>query len=167
MIELTRKRLCWERSNENQNGFQRRKSAPLALRKILRSVQTVPGKHVMCLSIDKSGAFDSVWYDLVIALAADAGWPKPIVRLIKAYLTDRYVFMDQPGIRIGKTATLGAPQGSFLGPYLWNLPPDALFRHDIPDGCELICYADDCKFVVSADTRDLLLQKSQECLDSF
>lgn len=68
MIDITRKHLGGELSNENQYGFQRRKSAPLALRRILRSVQTAPGKHVMCLSMDISVAFDNVWYDLVIAL---------------------------------------------------------------------------------------------------
>lgn len=35
------------------------------------------------------------------------------------------------------------PQGSVLGPLLWNLAFDAVLRIALPHGYSVVCYADD------------------------
>jgi len=38
----------------------------------------------------------------------------------------------------------GVPQGSILGPHLWNLGYNAVLEEVLlPPGCEVVCYADD------------------------
>lgn len=44
--------------------------------------------------------------------------------------------------------TRGVPQGSVLGPYLWNISYDFILRMDLPENCDIICFADDTLFTI-------------------
>ncbi|CAB3261363.1 unnamed protein product [Arctia plantaginis] len=48
---------------------------------------------------------------------------------------------------------MGCPQGSVLGPYLWNIGFDDFLAIPIPSGCTLNAYADDGLLLVESDTR--------------
>ena len=39
--------------------------------------------------------------------------------------------------------TCGVPQGSILGPLLWNIHYDGVFDVEMPDGVTIVGYADD------------------------
>lgn len=46
----------------------------------------------------------------------------------------------------------GVPQGSVLGPTLWNIAYDSVLQAGNEYGCQTICYADDTLVLASADT---------------
>lgn len=46
--------------------------------------------------------------------------------------------------------TAGVPQGSVLGPMLWNLAYDSVIKMRMLKHCRLVCYADDTLLVVQA-----------------
>ena len=48
--------------------------------------------------------------------------------------------------------TCGVPQGSILGPLLWNVYYHDVFRVEMPDGVNLIGYADDLALVAVGRT---------------
>ena len=60
--------------------------------------------------------------------------------------------------------TCGAPQGSRVDPFVWNVMYDDLLRMDLPAGTTIVKYADDALVVCAADDVRILELKSNQSL---
>ncbi|KAF9807835.1 hypothetical protein SFRURICE_000616 [Spodoptera frugiperda] len=60
--------------------------------------------------------------------------------------------------------SMGCPQGSVIGPYLWNLGFDDLLATPLPSGCTLTGYADDGLLLIQSNTRAGLENLAKDCL---
>lgn len=89
--------------------------------------------------------------------------------LIKSYLSSRSVFLKNGIIQVGKNITKGCPQGSVLGPILWNAGLDSFFNGPLREieGVTEIGYADDIGILVEADSENSLNNKLQFCVDAL
>ncbi|XP_045133977.1 uncharacterized protein LOC123517690 [Portunus trituberculatus] len=98
------------------------------------------GKATAVVALDIEGAFDKVWPAGLLAKLRAAGVDGPILLLFGDYLRERNLKVVIDGQESEQHAVkAGVPQGSCLGPLLWNIYINDLL-HLIPS---VRAYADD------------------------
>jgi hypothetical protein len=120
------------------------------------------------------GYFPKAWKKgkLVILLKLirnlrNRGIPHEMLVMLKSYLTDRGVEFTQGDVTVRKQTTKGCPQGSVLGPTLWNFILDPLLDSEWSIGVTATAYADDLAVVVARDGRAEMIATAQEALDKI
>ena len=103
--------------------------------------------------MDLSKAFDTLPYDLIVKKLEDYGGDSKVINLVTNYLSDRQQRVRLSGQHSSmKTIMKGVPQGSILGPILFNI-----FINDLSyaiDKCKLLTYTDDTLLFKSAENID-------------
>ena len=120
--------------------------------------------HCIAIAVDLSKTFDSISHSLLISKLNAYGFTENAVNLIRSYLHDRL-----QRVKIGnnysdwKTIQHGVPQGSILGPLLFNL-----FINDLTyfvNDAKLRLYADDTTLYLSHPNKYALESRSQSKFD--
>ena len=103
------------------------------------------GRTVGILSTDMSKAFDSLHPTLLLAKLK--GFSQSTVKLMRSHFTDRVnrTRVDQ-AVSSWREINRGGPQGSALGPILWNIYQNGLFYIQLKS--RLSAYADDHNFIL-------------------
>lgn len=157
-----------------QFGFRRSKSTVGAVERVVDQIRTAWGgglprfsDTVILVSLDVKNAFNTArWGEILRALVEDFGVPRYLVRMVESYFTDRHVEYHCPttGQVHHHEMSAGVPQGSVLGPTLWNAMYDGLLRISLPDGVSVTAFADDIAIAIAGRTPEELKYKGDEAL---
>lgn len=154
--------------NDRQFGFQKRKSTIDAMQIVKETAENVNRGHYkyrdLCVlvSLDIQNAFNSApWVGIIKELIR---WemPKHMVEVIADYFTDRWL---EVGENDKWKVTRGVPQGSVLGPLLWNIYYDGILEIPMPQGVTSVGFADDVAVIVRGRTEEDLRRKTNLALN--
>ncbi|KMQ91162.1 reverse transcriptase [Lasius niger] len=115
--------------SDNQFGFREGKSTCDALTRVQDAVNEAIDQDgvVVAVSLDIKNAFNSLPWPVIREALRRKRVPEYIRRIIDHYLRS-VEYVDKKGQRISRSMQAGVPQGSVLGPTLWNVCYDSVLQ---------------------------------------
>ncbi|KAI5746623.1 hypothetical protein M8J77_005610 [Diaphorina citri] len=148
------------RISPNQYGFRLKKSTTDAINKVVtiarEELKKPAKKRKLCavLAVDVKNAFNSASWSKIVDGLKNKNIPNYLVRIFQSYFTDRRIIIPEDDIN--REMTVGVPQGSCVGPVLWNVMYNDVLEIDKPEGITLIAYADDLAIIAMAENEETL-----------
>lgn len=122
-------------------------------------------KYGACFFLDLRKAFDIVDHFILKSKLNHTGFRGKIYNYLASYISNRMQYVQIGGYKSEKLIiTKGVPQGSMIGPLLFNI-----FINDIvaAAGVDSVLFADDAAFFISASTLPALYEKIRVLFDKL
>lgn len=156
--------------SDRQYGFRKGRSTVQAIQRVTSTAEreirkTLKTRNLCALvTLDVRNAINSVpWHQIMLELERRHVSPY-LCKMVGSYLEDRSLTVEE-GCTIKITA--GVPQGSVLGPLLWNILYNSVLELILREGVETIAYADDLAVVARAREDDTLMEKVDDALEEI
>lgn len=151
--------------NNSQFGFREARSTQDAIAyltgKIYKAIDD--SQPAICIFVDLAKAFDTVSHPLLLQALEQIGFRGVAHKLMKNYLADREQCVKiKDFISDMRKVEYGVPQGTVLGPILFNIYLNNLFQQG--SSGQIVSFADDTAILYTADSWETLLAKAEKDL---
>ena len=148
----------------HQYGFRRNMSTEAALSRVTSELQrtSYSGEYTIAISFDIEAAFDSILYQAIINSSVNFQVPEYLINYIHSYLHEQTVMFKGATHRPQE----GCPQGSVLGPLLWNIGYNPVLEV-ISQLAHVTCFTDDTMVIITASSILLLKEKFEKFCTIF
>jgi len=112
------------------------------------------GSKDYCLvcTLDFKNACNSSNWNLVLQALDRMGISDYLIDLVADYFKDRVLTYSSDVGEYEYQVTGGVPQGSIVGPIIWNVMYDGILRQVLPEGSTVVGFADDIALVTVVKT---------------
>lgn len=146
--------------SDHQYGFRRAKSTIDAIKVVVNiakgAIRAKDWRNDYCLviTLDIKNAFNTAsWRNTVNALES-LDIPQYLIAMVKSYFSERVLIYETDEGTKTYQVTGGVPQGSILGPLLWNIMYDGILRLNLPTNATIVGFADDVALVITASNME-------------
>jgi ribonuclease HI len=152
-----------------QFGFIPQKCTEDAIQEVMKFVRDAKKEkqHCALITLDVSAAFDNAWHPIIINNLRNFRCPSNLLYLAESFLADRTASYSTKNHCSTRVIQKGCPQGSKLGPILWNILFDSILNTDLPPNTAIQAYADDTILLVKGKSKAQTKLQAQLAIESI